>query len=252
MAKRVAVILSGCGRGDGSDVAEALLTLLDLERAGAEAHCFAPDLAVPIAVNHVTGETEPGARNARLEAARITGGLPVAPLAELRDDALDAVIVPGGAGPLVTLSDYTTRHELCQVDDRLAQLLRAMLKSRRPMGFVGVSALLAARVLGPVAGVRITLGSKATPAAKHAAIMGADVRPASAADVILDQKARVSSTPGFLAEGARLSDVARALDRLVRGVVAAARDRSPGAGVPAASDPAAPAAALSDPGRGSA
>ena len=35
MAKRVGVLLSGCGRLDGSDVAETMLTLLVIERAGA-------------------------------------------------------------------------------------------------------------------------------------------------------------------------------------------------------------------------
>ena len=49
--------------------------------------------------------------------------------------------------------------------------------------------------------------------------MGADVRPCTPEDVIVDQKARVYSTPGFLAEGATLAGVARAVDRLVRGVV---------------------------------
>ena len=68
------------------------------------------------------------------------------------------------------------------------------------MGFIGLSALLAARVLGPAAGVRVTVGPKGTPAAKHAAIMGADVRPCTPEDMIVDQKARVYTTPGFLAE----------------------------------------------------
>jgi hypothetical protein len=45
------------------------------------------------------------------------------------------------------------------------------------MGYNGFPGLLAARELGPNAGVRLTFGSKGTPAAKHAAIMGADVRP---------------------------------------------------------------------------
>ena len=119
------------------------------------------------------------------------------------------------------------------------------------MGFIGLSALLAARVLGPVAGVRVTVGSKGTPAAKHAAVMGADVRPCAAEDVIVDQKARVYTTPGFLAEGARLPGVARAVDELVRGVVANAKDPRPRAS-------AAPRSALpgalgtTGPGRGSA
>ena len=97
------------------------------------------------------------------------------------------------------------------------------------MGFIGLSALLAARVLGPAAGVRITVGPKAVPAAKHAASMGADVRPCAEQDVIVDQKARVYSTPGFMAPGAHLAGVARAMDRLVRAIVGAARDRHPAA-----------------------
>jgi hypothetical protein len=56
--------------------------------------------------------------------------------------------------------------------------------------------------------------------------MGADVRPCTADDVIADQKARVTTTPGFLVEGARLAGVARAIDRLVRVVVADAKDRA--------------------------
>ena len=106
-------------------------------------------------------------------------------------------------------------------------LLRAMLQSHRPMGFLGLSALLAARVLGPAAGVRVTVGAKGTPYAKHAAVMGADVRPCAPEDVIVDQKARVYTTPGFLTEGAHLPGVARAVDKLVRAVVANAKDRAP-------------------------
>ena len=80
----------------------------------------------------------------------------------------------------------------------------------------------------------MTVGPKALPFAKHAAVMGADVRPCALEDVIVDQKARVYSTPGFLAEGARLAGVARAVDRLVRAVVANAKDRSPATSAPEA------------------
>jgi enhancing lycopene biosynthesis protein 2 len=226
MAKRVGLVLTGCGRLDGSDVAEAMLALLVIERAGAVAVCAAPDVELPAVVNHATGERTRSARNARAEAARIAGG-PILPLGELGPDVIDALVIPGGSGPIATLSDYPDKRELCQVDPALVSMLRGMLKDHRPMGFIGMSAVLAARVLGPVAGVRVTVGSKSIPAAKHAAVMGADVRPCGAEDVIVDQKARVYTTPGFLAEGARLSGVARAIDRLVRGVVANAKDRGP-------------------------
>jgi enhancing lycopene biosynthesis protein 2 len=226
MAKRVGVLLSGCGRLDGSDVGEALLTLLVIERAGAEAVCAAPDADQAGVVDHLNGAGATGARNARVEAARLAGSQ-VLRLAELDANAIDALIVPGGEGPIATLSDYPERRELCTIHPDVARLLRGMLQGRRPMGFFGLSALFAARVLGPAAGVRITLGSKGTPYAKHAAVMGADVRPCVPEDLIVDQKARVYSSPGFLAEGARLPSVARAVDRLVRAVVGNARDRAP-------------------------
>ena len=226
MAKRVGLVLTGCGRLDGSDVAEAMLTLLVIERAGAVAVCAAPDAELPAVVNHVTGERTRSVRNARAEAARLAGG-PIMTLGELGPDVVDALIIPGGSGPISTLSDYPDKRELCQVDAALVSMLRGMLKEHRPMGFIGMSAVLAARVLGPVAGVRVTVGSKSIPAAKHAAVMGADVRPCGPEDVIVDQKARVYTTPGFLAEGARLAGVARAIDRLVRGVVSNAKDRAP-------------------------
>ena len=226
MAKRVGLVLTGCGRLDGSDVAEAMMALLVIERAGAVAVCAAPDVDLPAVVDHATGERTRATRKARVEAARLAGAS-ILPLAELGPDVVDALVIPGGNGPVATLSDYPEKHELCQVDPLLFSMLRGMLKDHRPMGFIGLSALLAARVLGPVAGVRMTVGSKSIPAAKHAAVMGADVRPCAAEDVIVDQKARVYSTPGFLAEGARLSGVARAIDRLVRGVVGSAKDRAP-------------------------
>lgn len=233
MAKRVGVLLSGCGRADGSDVAEAVLALLVIDRAGAQTVCASVDVDQKQVIDHLrldgqrSGLPAVGPRNARVEAARITGGGRVLPLSQLGVPTIDALIVPGGAGATTLLSSYAEKHELCQVQPELAALLRAMLQARRPMGFVGLAALLAARVLGPAAGVRVTVGAKGTLAAKHAAIMGADVRPAGPGDVIADEKARVWTTPGFLVEGARLAEVARAMDRLVRAVVGAARDRFP-------------------------
>ena len=227
MAKRVGVILSGCGRRDGSDVAEALLALLIIDRAGAEAVCAAPDGEQAAVFDHLAGAAGAGAaRNARVEAARLHPG-EVAALGGLDPRDLDALLVPGGDGATTTLSDYAQKGVLCQVHPDVTRLLRAMLSSRRPLGFIGVSALLAARVLGPVAGVRLTLGSKATIAGKHAAVMGADIRPATVEDLIVDEKARVFSTPGFLAEGARLAPVARAVDKLVRAMLSVAKDRAP-------------------------
>jgi hypothetical protein len=100
-----------------------------------------------------------------------------------------------------------------------------MLARRRPMGFVCLAPILAARVLGPPAGVRITFGTKACEEAKHAAVMGADVRPCPLREILVDQKNRVVSAPAYMHEDARLSDVGFTIERLVRQVLAFARER---------------------------
>jgi len=46
--KKIGVVLSGCGVRDGSEIHEAVCTLLAIDRAGCEAVCMAPsaDFAV--------------------------------------------------------------------------------------------------------------------------------------------------------------------------------------------------------------
>ena len=55
MAK-VGVVLSGCGVFDGAEIHEAVLTLLALDRRGAEAVCMAPNVDQAHVVDHLTGQ----------------------------------------------------------------------------------------------------------------------------------------------------------------------------------------------------
>ena len=72
---RVALVLSGCGVNDGSEIHEAVSVLLNLSRRGAEAQCFAPDQPQMHVINHVSGEPAGGeTRNCMVEAARIARG----------------------------------------------------------------------------------------------------------------------------------------------------------------------------------
>src|SRR4051812_7671288 len=236
MAKGVGVILSGCGHRDGSDVAEPMLAFLMLDRAGAKVVCAAPDREQREVVDHLrdvsaTAIVSPSAeatsavpRNARVEAARIAPG-EVLPLSALDPNRLEGLFIPSGRGVATLLSDYAEKGALCTVDPDLARIMKALLAAKKPMGFVGLGAVVAARVLGPVAGVRLTLGSKAVVAAKHAAIMGADVRPGAIDDATADEKTRFSSPPGLEAEGARLAQVAKAIDQLARMLTSAPRQQ---------------------------
>lgn len=55
MAK-VGVLLAGCGVYDGSEISEAVLSMLALDRADVEMVVMAPDMEQMHVVNHLTGE----------------------------------------------------------------------------------------------------------------------------------------------------------------------------------------------------
>lgn len=93
--KKIGVVLSGCGVYDGTEIHEAVITLLAIARSGAQAICFAADKAQTDVINHLTGEPMAESRNVLVEAARIARG-DIQPLAAARAEDLDALIVPGG------------------------------------------------------------------------------------------------------------------------------------------------------------
>ena len=91
--KSVAIVLSGCGVYDGSEITEAVATIVHLSTAGASYQCFAPNKDQMHAVNHLTGEAHETTRNVLEESARIARGN-VKDLAELSASDFDAVVFP--------------------------------------------------------------------------------------------------------------------------------------------------------------
>ena len=75
MSEKIAIVLSGCGVYDGSEVHEVSATLVVVSRAGYEAVCFAPNKPQFCEIDHLTGETlGETTRNCLVEAARISRG----------------------------------------------------------------------------------------------------------------------------------------------------------------------------------
>ena len=97
MSTRVCVVLSGCGFRDGAEIHESVLTLLSLDRAGADVSCFAPNIPVSTVVNHLTGEAVSEPRNVLVESARIARG-EIRDVSEAKADDFDAIVLPGGFG----------------------------------------------------------------------------------------------------------------------------------------------------------
>ena len=225
MATRVGVVLSGCGFRDGAEVRESVLALLALDRAGAEARCFAPDVPQAAVVDHLRGVVVPGeARNVLVEAARIARGR-VEDVAKARAKDLDALVLPGGFGAAKNLSNFAERGHDADVHPEVARLLREMHAAGKPIGAICIAPALVARVLG-ASHPRVTIGDDAGTA-KEIEACGAVHETCPVERAVVDVANRIATTPAYMYGDARLGPIADGIEACVRAVLSMTRAPAP-------------------------
>ncbi|MEA0983798.1 isoprenoid biosynthesis protein ElbB, partial [Salmonella enterica subsp. enterica serovar Enteritidis] len=104
---KIGVVLSGSGLYDGTEIHEAVLTLLAIARSCAQAVCFAPAKPQAKVINHLTGQAMAETRTVLIEAARITRG-DIRPLSQAKPEERNAHILPCGFGAAKTLSNFAS------------------------------------------------------------------------------------------------------------------------------------------------
>jgi enhancing lycopene biosynthesis protein 2 len=217
-SKKIGVVLSGCGVMDGAEIHESVITLLAIDRAGAQAICMAPNIEQAGVTNHVTGKEAAGERrNVLVESARIARGK-IKDIKAVHAADLDAIILPGGYGAVKTLSDFAVKGENCHVQTDVARLLREMLTARKPIGVICIAPALMAKV-AQEAGMSITLTigndlSTATALKK----MGIEHVTAPVTDIVVDQQHKIVSTPAYML-AQRISEASTGIEKLVSAVL---------------------------------
>lgn len=210
MMKKIAVVLSGCGVYDGSEIHEAVLTLLALARRDAEIVCFAPDKNQADVINHITGEVMPETRNVLTEAARIVRG-DIHPLSEARADELNALIVPGGFGAAKNLSTFATEGSGCTVDPELKALAQAMHQAGKPLGFICIAPAMLPKIFDfPL---RLTIGTD-IDTAEVIEEMGGEHVPCPVDDIVVDEDNKVVTTPAYMLAQS-IAEAATGIEKLV-------------------------------------
>jgi enhancing lycopene biosynthesis protein 2 len=224
MSKRIGVLLSGCGVYDGTEVQEAVLAMLALERRGARVVLCAPDVAQMNVVDHVSREaTTLFPRNVLAESARIGRGQ-VRNVAKVRADELDGLVIPGGFGATKNLCDFARKGPDCLAHPGVTCLVRDLHEQHKPIAAFGMAALVLASVLGHEAPT-LTVGDDASLASALEE-MGAVAARCGAGDTVVDGRTRLVTAPACLL-ASRLADVAAVVDRGVGEMLALARVPEP-------------------------
>ena len=215
--KKVAVILSGAGYLDGSEIHEATLALLALDRHNAQVQCFAPDIAQEQVLNHATGEPSTETRSVLAEAARIARGA-IKPLSLAHVDDFDALIIPGGYGAARNLCNFASRGHEMTINPEVEIFARSLHREGKPVGLICIAPIMAPAIGGP--GTRCTIGNDPATANAINAMGGVHVSCA-VTDCVIDTDRKIVSTPAYMLAD-RITQAEAGINKLVDAVLAMA------------------------------
>lgn len=218
MAKpKIAVVLSGCGVYDGSEIHEAVLTLLALDRHGAAYDCFAPDIPQHHVIDHRSGQEMPETRNVLVESARIARGK-IRSLAEFKASEFDGLIFPGGFGAAKNLSSLAFDGPNCTVNPEVARAIRDTVAARKPIGALCIAPAVMAKVIEHA---EVTIGND-EGTAKAIAQMGGVHKITTHGQTVFDAKHKLVTTPCYMLD-ATISQIADGAEAAVKKVLELAR-----------------------------
>lgn len=201
--KKIAVILSGCGNRDGSELQESLGLLLAIDRRGWQYQCFAPEGIFEV-VPHidVQDEEEEGTvldmeqRDIFVESARIARGN-IKPLDTYHAADYDALALPGGMGAARNLSTFAFDGPKMTVIDGVTDALLETYRAKKPIVAMCIAPMLLAKTFGKY-GVRLTLGADDNAAAKTAQGFGCQTKVCAPTDICVDDEHKIITTPAYM------------------------------------------------------
>jgi enhancing lycopene biosynthesis protein 2 len=216
MPHTIGVILSGCGFQDGAEIHEAVCTLLALDKMGVKTVCMAPNIEQHKVTNHLTGKDAKEKRNVLVESARIARGN-IRDIAEVKASELDALVMPGGYGAALNLSDFGVKGAEGTVNKDVARLIREVHKAGKPICAICISPGAVALVLGEEHPV-LTIGTDEETAGTIEKT-GAKHETCGVHDFVVDKKRKIVSTPAYML-GPSIAHVAEGIEKAIRETVA--------------------------------
>jgi len=210
---KFAVVLSGCGVYDGSEIHEATLTLLAISRLGGTYEIFAPDIEQYHVVNHLTGEVTNEKRNVLVEAARIARGK-ISPLSAYKASNFDGIVFPGGFGAAKNLSTYAFDGDQMIVNAEVEKAIIDTAKQNKPIGALCISPVIVSKVLGNVS---LTIG-KDISVAKLLEKFGSKHVTTDKGEIAIDPNNKIVTTPCYMLESS-IAEIYDGIENAIRAMM---------------------------------
>lgn len=207
----IGVLLHGSGVYDGTEIQEAVLSLLAIQQAGHEYLCIAPNFNQHHVINHLTGEVTEESRNVLVESARIARGKVEALNLQILDK-IDALVMPGGFGTAKNITKWAFSGPSGEINSLLKDFLVATVKAKKPIVALCMSPTTLAKALensGIVAQLSVGTNAEASPysiadIAGGMESLGAENKMCNIREISIDEKNKIISAPCYMMEGSIL------------------------------------------------
>lgn len=222
----IAVLLHGSGVYDGTEIHEAVLTLLAIEEAGHSYQCIAPNINQHHVINHLNGEEMDETRNVLIESARIARG-DVLDVSEVKASDYDALLMPGGFGTAKNFTKWAFKGPDGEINADIKALVLDFVKSSKTIGALCMSPTTVAKALqGTEYHAKLTVGSTQEPSpydigaiSEGVNATGAQSEMKTVTEVAIDDELKIVTAPCYMMEASITQvrdNIAQAVKEVIR------------------------------------
>lgn len=206
------LLLSGCGFQDGSEIQESVFCLHSLEKRNIEVVALSVSQEQERVVHHNTGETLLEKRNVLVESARISRGS-VKDLQGFDPSELDMLVIPGGFGCALNLSDFAKKGKNMTVHTEVEKLILHFYENKKAIGAACIAPVLLAKVLGSYKPTLTVGDDKEVEACME--FFGAKTSKCSQGSFVLDKGNKISTSPAYMYDKTNTVFVAEGIDKMI-------------------------------------
>lgn len=204
---KIGVLLSGNGVFDGSEIHEAVFTLLAIDENNAEAVCCAPDIDQHHVLNHITGEEMNEKRNVLIESARIARGN-IQPLSGISAGDIDALVLPGGFGAAKNLTKWAFKGPDGDILPDVKRIINEMVMNGKPVCGLCMGPTVIAKALeGTEIHASLTVGTTDDPSPYEIDAISAGMEKTGAtavmkkiSEIMVDEQHKIVTAPCYMME----------------------------------------------------
>jgi enhancing lycopene biosynthesis protein 2 len=210
---KYAVLLHGCGVYDGTEIHEAVCTLLAIAQAGHEYQCIAPDVPQHHVLNHTTGTEMPESRNVFVESARIARG-DIKRVNEIDVADYDGLVMPGGFGTAKNITTWAFNGPAGEIEPHTKKLILDFAEARKPIAALCMSPTTLAKAFeGTQFMAHLSVGTTQEPSpydinaiSEGMESLGAVAEMKTVREVAVDETLKIVTAPCYMME-ANIVDV---------------------------------------------